>query len=299
MGTMIVDGHEGAGKSTLIQRLLESNKSRAIQVSRCLAKPGFGQWRETPTGGSSGKSPDQAQLDKWLDAGAAYANLLTYDPSRIDIETLIMEAGQGFGDLDEWVIEGENVAYSCVHCSVFVLRPLPESARLVETKERIVAHMPLDEYLRYSAGELPDESVAEDDESVEEAQFDLPFDEELPEKLAAAGVVLNDSEKVRLRTLLQDGIPIRSKQPELRPECARLPAAEVVIINLHDDAERARAEATRIQILNLFKDWTLRYQLGFRSQVTRAGVYLANLQNPGDSGTKAALAQIKRKLRGR
>jgi hypothetical protein len=146
-----------------------------------------------------------------------------------------------------------------VHCSVFVLRPLPESARLVEEKEMIVAHVPLNEYLKYAGGELPDELVETDDGSVGEVVFDLPLDKELPEKLAEAGVVLSKSEKDRLRILAQDGIPIRSRQPELRPECARLLAAEAVIINLHDDRERARGEATRVQILNLFSNWHLRY----------------------------------------
>lgn len=299
MGTAIVDGHAGAGKSTLIQRLLESNKSRAIQVSRCVARPGSGTWKNEPSGVSSKKSPRQAELRKWLDAGAVRANLLAYDPDRIDIDTLILEADEGFGYWDEWVLEAENVEYSGVHCSVFVLRPLPESARLVEEKEMIVAHVPLDEYLKYAGGELPDESVETDDELLGEGVFDLPLDKELPEKLAEAGVVLSKSEKDRLRTLAQDGIPIRSRQPELRPECARLLAAEAVIINLHDDGERARGEATRVQILNLFSNWHLRYQLRFRSRVTRAGVYLANLLDRCDPGTQAALAQIKRKLRGR
>ena len=99
--------------------------------------------------------------------------------------------------------------------------------------------------------------------------------------------------------MIRDGVPIWSKKPELRPECSRLLAAEVVVINLHHEGECARGEATRDQILDLYRNWKLRYKLDLRSQVTRAGVYLANLQETGNPETQKALAQIKRKLRGR
>ena len=298
MGTAIVDGHEGAGKSTLIRCLLESNKSRSIQVSLCLARPGSGRRSAESSRHAHGKSPHERELNQWLDAGAIYANVLTYDPDQMDIETLIEEADEGSEDWDEWVLEGRNVPLSRVHCSVFVLRPLTDSTPLVQAKDYIVDHMPLEEYLQYSAGEAPGEPE-ECEDSSEEVVVDLPFDEELPDRLAAAGVELDAPEKERLRILLRDGVPIWSKRPELRAECARLPAAEVVVINTHDESEHARAEATRVQILKLFRDWDLRYKLGFRSNVTRPGIYIANLQDPGDAGTKAALAQIKRKLRGR
>jgi len=299
-GIAIVDGHPGAGKTTLIQRLLESNESRSIQASRYIAKPGSGQWKEERAGVSGKTASRHVELRRWLDAAAVHASLLTYDPDKIDIDSLLGEVDEGFGEWDQWVLEGENVEYSGAHCSVYVLRPLPGSDRLVEDKERIVAHIPLDEYLRYAGGEvLPGESIEPIDDLLEDAEIELSFDRELPEKLAEAGVVLSELEKGRLRTLIRDGVQIRAKKPELRPECARLPAAEVVVVNLHRDEERDRAEATRAQILDLFKDWRLRYQLDFRSRVTRAGVYLANLQDANDLGTQKALAQIKRKLRGR
>jgi GTPase SAR1 family protein len=301
----IIDGQAGTGKTTLIERLLESNKSRSIQVSRCLAKSGSGEWKEVYAG-ASGKAPSRhPELKKWLDAGAVYANLLTYDPDIIDVESLLEQSNDGFGDWDEWIVEAENVSSPRAYCSVYVLRPLPKSAELVETTEKIVSHIPLDEYLRLTAGEPgpdmaaePDEGLIDEEEDVEVEDF--PLDPSgLSESLAKAGVELSEPEIDRLKAVLQDGVPVRAKMPELRPECARLIAAEVVVINLHDENDRADAETTRSKVIDLFRDWNLRFQLSFRSQVTRPGVYIANLQDAGDGGMQKALAQIKRKLRGR
>lgn len=106
--------------------------------------------------------------------------------------------------------------------SVYILRPLPESAPLVEDKERIVAHIPLDEYLRYAGGGvLPEESIEPVDDLLEDAEIELPLDRELSEKLGEAGVVLSQLKIGRLRTLIREGVPIQAKKLELRPECGR------------------------------------------------------------------------------
>jgi len=82
----IVDGAPGAGKTTLIRRLLESNKSRVIQASRCRAKPGSGPWTEQmlPRRGSERRAePDSDELFAYEDAGADCVSLLTYDTEAI------------------------------------------------------------------------------------------------------------------------------------------------------------------------------------------------------------------------
>src|SRR5881628_3636377 len=159
-GIAIVDGHPGAGKTTLIQRLLESNKSRSIQASRCLAKPHSGTWKEEQLRVSGKTASRHKELRRYLDAGASDSTLLTYDPGKTDIYSLLSQADAGLGAWDEWVLEAENDGYSGAHCSVFVLRPLAESARLVERKERIVCHIPLEEYLRHAGVKLlPGESL--------------------------------------------------------------------------------------------------------------------------------------------
>ena len=299
-GIAIVDGQPGAGKTTLIARLLESNKSRLIQASRCLKEPGLQQWKQEYASDSGRRKSSHAELQRWLDAGAVLAALLTYDPDRVDLESVLCEANGDFDEWDEWLVEGENVENSRAACSVYVLRPLPESAPLVEETERVVAHIPLEDYLRYGCGLPPGESIEpSDDEVLEEVGTEIPLDEKLPERLAEAGVELSKPERDRLRSLVQDGVPVRSKQPDLRADCARMLAAEVVVINLHAEKERAAAQATRAQILDLYRNWSLRYRIPFRSHVTRAGIYLANLHNTSDPELQRAIAQIKRKLRGR
>src|SRR5207249_2539342 len=208
-------------------------------------------------------------------------------PDRIDIDSLLSEVDAGW---DEWVLEAENDEYSGAHCSVFVLRPLPESAQLVEREEKIVGHIPLDEYLRHGGVKLlPDESVEPVDYLPEDAEIDLRFDQHLPERLAQAGIGLNRGEPGGLCALMRDGVTIWSTGRELRSESSRLLAAEVVLINLHNQREYVRAEATRTQILHLYSNWKLRYQLDFRSRVARAGVYLANLQDAVNPETQKAL----------
>ena len=115
---------------------------------------------------------------------------------------------------------------------------VPESASLVEETERVVANIPLADYLRYGCDLLPEESIEPDEEIIEEVDIEIPLNGKLPERLAEAGVELSESERDRLRTLIQDGVPVRSKQPDLRADCARVLAAEVVVINMHAEEER-------------------------------------------------------------
>ena len=182
---------------------------------------------------------------------------------------------------------------------MYVLRPLPESAALVEEIERVAYHLPFEDWLR--CGDcLPDDAIEPDDgEVLEEVDVEIAINEEFPEKFAEAGIMLGESEKERLRSLIKDGVPVWQKQPDLRADCARLLAAEVIIINLHAGQERRRAEATRAQIIALYRNWSLRHRLSFRSRDIRPGIYLANLLDPRDPQLQAAIAQIKRKLRGR
>ena len=71
------------------------------------------------------------------------------------------------------------------------------------------------------------------------------------------------------------------------------------MINICDEAERNLAEETRRQILGLYRDWDLRYRVRLAPHVMRPGTYIANPQDPRDAGTRAAIAQIKRKMRQR
>jgi hypothetical protein len=298
-GIAIIDGQAGAGKTTLIRRLLESNKSRGIQVSRCVKMPGLKQWKQEYAGDAGKSHAHRAELDGWLDAGATMGTVLTYDPDRIDLDHLLIKANGDFDEWDEWLVEAENVEHPRAKCSVYVLRPLEESASLVEEVERTAYHLPLENYLRYSST-LPDDAVEpEDEEILEEAGVEIELNEQFPEKFAEAGIALSEAEKQRLRSLIENGIPICQKEPDLRPDCARLIAADVIVINSHEVRQRRRAEATRKQILELYRNWSLRNRISFASRVIRPGIYIVNLLDARDPQLQKAITQIKRKLRDR
>jgi hypothetical protein len=112
-------------------------------------------------------------------------------------------------------------------------------------------------------------------------------------------IELTDEQVERLRGWIRGGVPVSSEEPVLHDGYAEMTSAEVIVINLLDDAERGLAEETRRQILALYRDWHLRSRLRMASQVVRPGVYVANLQDPTDAGTRAAVAQLKRRLRQR
>lgn len=293
-GFAIVDGQPGAGKTTFVCRLLESNRSRALQVSRLISKPGSGEWTEE-WGVSSEEPQEHAELLAWEHSGTLVPSLLTYDPERRDFGSFVWHTETIQGECDEFIFEGENDGSIRADCAVYILRPLPEGASLTQETEKIVAHIPFHKYLRHMGVDIPDDKpiIIEDASSA-----DLESEESEDKLLEAGWQPLSDDEAERLRALVKDGVPVPMKVQELHPDCARLQRANVIVINLHDASEHPRAERTRAQILDAHKDWDTRHKLGFRWGPA-PGVYIADLSNPRDPGLKKALAQIKRKLRGR
>jgi len=293
-GFAIVDGQPGAGKTTFVCRLLESNRSRALQVSRLISKPGSGEWTEE-WAVPADKRREHAELIAWERSGAFVPSLLTFDPEKRDFGSFVWHTETIQGECGEFIFEGENDGSIRADCAVYVLRPLPEGASLTQETEKIVAHIPFHKYLRHMGFDIPDDEPI----TIEDASSAGPESEESEDKLLEEGwVPLEDDEAERLRALVTDGVPVPMKVHELHPDCARLQRANVIVINLHDASEHVLAERTRAQILDAHKDWDTRHKLGFRWGPA-PGVYIADLRNPRDPVLKKALAQMKRKLRGR
>ena len=296
--TAVVTGEPGAGKTTLVRRFLESNKSRVVAASRFRAVPGSGDWTETilpanPSGDA--RVPHFDELRHYEAAGADLVSTVSYDTDQTDLESVLVRVARE-GRWDEWIVEADTPGHGRCHCTVCVGRPLPAGVPLTRLEKRVVAHMDLSDYL----------GLQIDEPSEEDSQESGPPDDggsgEGEDEGAEPGeewFELTDEQAERLKVLLRDGIPVSAEEPVLHDGYAGMTAAEVIVINIRDEAERNRAEETRRHILGLYRDWNLRYRVRLASHVTRPGVYIANLQDPTDAGTRAAIAQIKRKMRQR
>jgi hypothetical protein len=296
--TAVVTGEPGAGKTTLIRRFLESNKSRVVAASRFRAVPGSGDWTETtlpanPSGDT--RVPRFDELRQYEAAGAHLVSTVSYDTDSTDLESVLLKVARE-GGWDEWIVEADTPGHGRSHCTVCVGRPLPAGIPLTRLGKRVVAHMDLSDYL----GLRIDEPLEEDSQETgppDDAESSEGKDEGA--ESSEERIELTDEQADRLKVLLRDGIPISAEEPVLHDGYAGMAPAEVIVINIRDEAERNLAEETRRQILGLYRDWDLRYRVRLASHVMRPGVYIANLQEPTDAGTRAAIAQMKRKMRQR
>ncbi len=294
----VVTGGQGTGKTTLIRRFLESNKSRIVAASRCRAVPGSGDWTEILLpASSSGRSrvPHFDELRRYEAAGADLVSTVSYDTDRTDLDSVLYDIASE-GGWDEWIVEADTPGRGRRHCTVCVGPPLPAGVRLTRLERRVVAHVNLSDCLDLLTGGRPEEDSEEagypgDGESGEGEDEGVEVVEERIE--------LTDEEADRLKILLRDGIPVSAEETVLHEQYAGMTAAEIIVINIRDEAERNLAEETRRQILELYRNWDVRCRVRLALQVTRPGIYIANLQDAKDAGTRAAIAQIKRKMRGR
>jgi hypothetical protein len=236
--------------------------------------------------------PQLDELCQYEAAGADYVSAISYDADRTDLASVLLAAARE-GGWDEWMVEADAPGHGRSHCTVFVGRPLPAGVPLVRQEKRVVAHMDLSEFLDLQVGEPP----AEDSQEAKPCGGESGEGEDGGAELSEEWIELTDEEADRLKVLLRDGIPISADEPVLHDAYEGMTPAEVIVINIRDEAERNLAEATRRQICALYRDWNLRDRVRVALHVTRPGVYIANLQNPRDAGTRASIAQVKRKMR--
>ncbi|MFB3902420.1 MAG: hypothetical protein ACE15E_03125 [Acidobacteriota bacterium] len=288
----IVDGQPGAGKTTLICRLIESNRSRSQQVCRILARPESEVCAEEHGAKAQEQYPE---LQAWERAGALLPSVSGYDPLQGDLADVLDRIGIDPDTDDELILEGDNDGSVRPDCAVYVLRPLADGESPAVETEQVVAHIEFRDYLDAIGIDVPD------DEPIVIEDLEVADDERTEAGAGEPGsTAFDESELAKLQQWIEQGVPVKGKVLGLHPNCARLDrAGDVIVINIRDASELAQAEKTRAQIRGLYTDWHKRNKLRLRGWGPPPGIYIANLADPRDPGLGKALAQLKRKLRQR
>lgn len=283
-----IDGSFGAGKTTLIERLLESNRKRQLAVVRFRASDSV-----TATEADNGQ---HEECKRYEDAEAVDQLHLTY-PKDIFNEG-DHKAMQHVRDVlwndcfgeeaacDALICEGSNDFAWRSSLRVFVARPLPEGQSLVTRERR--------EVLRYSLQELLDLGIlpaadSSEVESIENAEWETV-------EAVQSSDELSEVER-QLLDIAENGMPVCGQFWELHAEYRNIMKAAVIVINIHSEQERAAASALIEQINRLRTDPELNRDLSSRRDYCgRLSIFVCNLTNSKDHNLVKALARIKRPI---
>jgi len=166
-----IDGSGDAGKTLLIERLLESSRSKCLAAVRFLGTESCGK----PGVDCQGNE----ETSRFSRAGAERAVLYRY-PVKEDGE------GRGWpedivsGYWDWVVIEGRCDPGFKPHLSVFVARPLGENENLVSKERREAGRIDFEDYILLTTGvELEVDPVIHEDGDMPE---DIDYDGEVVEE---------------------------------------------------------------------------------------------------------------------
>lgn len=280
--TIWVDGPPGAGKTTLIERLLTSATSYDLAVAR--VRPGKSGTRRK-------KSTRDADQDRFKTAGASTVAVLHAVPDR------------SFGDLDEIDrFRDENRGTSAVlfegapvtralrgELAVYVVRPLAEEVNLVSFGEKEVMRLDLNSYLSMMFGKSPvvhGEDTEEPPPDIAGSESEVVEEIEIPEDVGQ-----------ELSEWAVSGVPIQGKGWVACAHHEGVVYGDVYLINLHKERERPAAERLAAEIRRIRADGTiLRSFQSAPHQSRRISVFIANLSDPRDAELKKAIARIKRGL---
>ncbi|MBI5836184.1 MAG: hypothetical protein HZB25_02955 [Candidatus Eisenbacteria bacterium] len=280
-----VGGPKGAGKTTFIEALLGRSLEDVIAV-RCIRD-------DTLRGPRESAPRSDPELLRYRRAGAAGAGRFGFPRSDSNLDaffmTLLME------DYSEAVVlEGDNPLEFVDLVAFVATGPHDGESLFVRCKRDRAgeAHAKADameRLLRKPGG------VAE----LLGQMLGPPF-VELARRNPA---MLEDA-----RNNLLDTIEAARKSPPPHPtehwaiseRFAGIEHAQLVVVNICDDAERTRGERLLADLAQLRKDESLFSDiLGFRGSRTPVTAVVANLADPGDPGRKKAVARARRAFRAR
>ncbi len=269
-------GPEESGKTTRIARLLRSNRSKSIMAVRYQVSKDASEQEDV--------TRHKNELQRYDEAGAILTKFVTrppeesarglfYDPDDDDIVTLC---------------EGPSSIGAYMSSFAYVMRPLAEGEELLDFGKKEVMHLSLQQHLVNTGivtpeemEELPDEEEEEEwdeEDGVIEEEFDLP----------------EEAEK-RLISWIKDGVPYYTDKWSIREPHQALGKAGIVVINIHSETERPRAEDLAREIRRLNQDEKIKrdLNLGYGGH-QRVSIYISNLADPKDPELKKAIARIKR-----
>ena len=278
------EGPEESGKTTLIQRMLESNRSKRLSVARLRVQGGL----EEPTLNAE----DNEETRRCLDSGAEDALLMFYpEGRRYNASVRCWEERFYYAAPDGILFEGGYSRGLRSELRVFVARPWMAAEPFLEKRKVEVARISLQDYLNLTVGHvpqggqefMPDEVPSEDVEVISEEVM------ELPEDIAA-----------KLSEWADEGVPIHNERWSVPDGYADLFLCDAAVINVHGARELEAAGRMAADIRRVRKDEALmRDVLETHSPVLRPSLFIADLSDPKHGGTKQAVARIKRAFRQR
>ena len=277
-----VDGPTGVGKTTLVERSLQSNRSRLVMAARFVETDQVKQPSED--------RPSDGDPDRYERAGAFHSMRYRYPPG---------EQGRAAGDffhtrfIEQYsegiIFEGRRLPGMEADLFLFVTRPLPEGEELVEMKSREEARIGLRTYLALAAGMSPDELDEEppgEDPELDMEDGDVVEEIEIPDELGR-----------KLLEWAEKGVPLTRKAWTLRDDHQGLARAEVVVVNIHDESERGAAERLAAQIRRIREDERISKDvLGWDLRRRLKSIHIANLADRRDPELKKVVAKIKRRF---
>ena len=280
----LVTGPTGGGKTTLIERLVASNRSRWLGAVRVLEDGAVDEAVEDEAGNN--------ETRRWDAAGDVDARLLRVPAGwRGDYFDALEACDPGLLAAEVVLVEGDvRFRPRELEAAVFVARP---GEPLVVEEEREVGRLsgqealrlmlglpPVDEDEELPYGLNPGDVVEEDEEAFEsEVLF------ELPEEAAQA-----------INRLLEEGRPLVRRKRWLRRGWEALADVDLAVIPTAGPGGREAAERLAAEIAGVRGDEDLRREVA-RFYGWPRSWHVADLRDPRDAGTVKVVQAVKRRWR--
>lgn len=307
-----VCGPPGAGKTSLVERVLESNRARSVVAGRFRA--------DEEAVGATGTVTFTEEEERYVAAGADQVFGCRYPPgSEVEAESWYWDTTWERGPSDVVLYEGAGLPGLHPDLAVHVMAADSEAIPLLTRAKRVIAHVPLEDYLIAAAAagsgrddadgqehEDPDEATAErtvaegEGEAVDQAsRLELVSVDEGEEEVIKTFDVPEEQAR-RILEWAEHGVPLSQKVWVLHDRHADLVHARFVVVNVRDDSERPLAERITREVERIWSDEEVRRDVVRYSPTRRPPtVQIANLANRRDPGTRKAVARIKRAMRPR
>jgi len=276
-----VDGLAGAGKTTLIEQLLKSNRSRCLTTARLVVTDSVKEITEVPGG-----NDETARFE----AGGVLEAALYHIPRDVDWNEA--SVFRRIAVIDGIISEGALAPYSRPDLTVYVIRPRPDTNPVVMWEDRVVDYLPFDEYVRIISGDRyePDPFADKPEDSALPDAGD-PDADDIEEEI----IEVPDEQVQQLLQYIQEGIPIHKKGWFLNDSYTGLERARVVVFNIHSEDERSLAEKQAEELRAAYTNEKIRMEV-FKSYGghDRMSIFIANLADSRDTELKKTIARIKR-----